>query len=94
MALFSALAKITNPEPLEYIVALLGDLVDSSNGQVLDTLVDLSKTFDVYTPLFATIRRLDSNWYLNKESSYLLRLLIWFAIHTFNLSLIRLYSSH
>ena len=82
MALFSVLAKINNPEPLEYTVALLSELVDSSNGQVLDIYVDLSKSFDVYTPLFATIRRIDSNWYLNKESSYLLRLLIWFVIHT------------
>jgi len=76
MALFSVLVKIHTSEPLEYAIALLNELIDASNGHALDIYVDLSKTYDVYTPLFETIRGLDSNWYLNKESSNLLRLLL------------------
>jgi len=75
IALFSVLGRISAVEPLQYAIALLNELVDTSNGQALDIYIDLSKTFDVYSPLLATIRRLDSNWYLNKESSNLLRLL-------------------
>jgi len=76
ITLFSVLAKINSVEPLEYAIALLNDLVEPPNEQTLDIYVEVSKTFDVYGALFATIRRIDSNWYLNKESSNLLRLLI------------------
>jgi len=75
-ALFSVLAKISSTEPLEYAVAVLNDLVEHPNEQTLDVYVETCKIYDVYGALFATIRRLDSNWYLNKESSNLLRLLI------------------
>jgi len=70
------LAKINSVEPLEYAIALLNELVEPPNEQTIDIYVEVSKTFDVYGALFATIRRIDSNWYLNKESSNLLRLLI------------------
>jgi len=75
-AMFSVLSKVNSVEPLEYAIALLNDLVEPPNEQTLDIYVEVSKSFDVYGALFATIRRLDSSWYLNKESSNLLRLLI------------------
>jgi len=76
MALFSVLKKVNTIETLQYAVALLNELVDCSHGHVLDVYVELSKEFDVYSPLLATIRRLESDWFLNKESSTLLRMLL------------------
>lgn len=74
--LFTVLGKINTVEPLQYVVALLNELVDGSTDRVLALYTEVSKTMDIYTPLFSAIRRVDSDWFLNKEASNLLRLLL------------------
>ena len=102
--LFTVLGKINTVEPLQYVVALLNELVDGSTDRVLALYTEVSKTMDIYTPLFSfvpsftlsfsanssfhvffhlfysAIRRVDSDWFLNKEASNLLRLLLWFVL--------------
>ena len=102
--LFTVLGKINTVEPLQYVVALLNELVEGSPDRVLALYTEVSKTMDIYTPLFSfvpcfpffsppntsplflshtpmhsAIRRVDSDWFLNKEASNLLRLLLWFV---------------
>jgi len=75
-ALFSILGKVNTNDLLEYCIALLNDLAEPPNERTLDIYVEVSKTFDIYGCLFAIFRRIDCNWFLNKEASTLLRLII------------------
>ena len=53
--LFTVLGKINTVEPLQYVVALLNELVDGSTDRVLALYTEVSKTMDIYTPLFSFV---------------------------------------
>lgn len=53
--LFTVLGKINTVEPLQYVVALLNELVEGSPDRVLALYTEVSKTMDIYTPLFSFV---------------------------------------
>lgn len=57
-ALFKVMQKINAVETLQYIVALLNELIDRSNDRALGVLAHLSKSVDLYSPLLSFVHPL------------------------------------
>lgn len=65
------LKKVSTPETLQYILATLNELVEADPERRMALVLDVSRSYDVYTPLLAMLRRSVPDWFVSKEASVL-----------------------
>jgi len=70
--LFRLLGSLHSLDSVQYIAALLNDVISAEPDRVLRTVVALSATADIVTPLFTALERPEHDWFLCRESALLL----------------------
>lgn len=71
------LSEIDSNETVEYIAAVLSALLDGDMDRMITFYKEIAAETDLYRVFLLKLNKADSNWYLNKELSYIMTKLTW-----------------